>query len=902
MTTPGTGTWRFYDVDADANFYPTLDSISIVNQQPCQLAVFTGTIKGTTNPLAKEHEVIAYYTPTGGSEGKMFGGDISVYTLAHVEPGGDIPVYSFSARDYTARLDDTIITDGLRPAETLNSRLAWLVAYTPMFEVTDGTSSITADLAAYDYTSLSKREALQHMAGLVGAVFYVNFDKALKFYSADATIAADFGLATPASPPTSYEYRNFTLDEDTTDRADDIFVEGTDISTWRPSDTPSGGKQRALVDTNIADLGTAQQAGDIELARIGTAQISGALEMFQPGLESGQTVHIVNPTHSLDDDYIISSTSISCISTNDEALTIIGVQFADRLLCRPQPDFSRDNSATDGNGGGDTGTCGRATALLTDGVDADLWLESGGGEQIFVGDGDKVAKYKLDLGTKIWEVSETGSVPYGSHQPGTYVPINFGDKAYRRDNGVERWSLDISAIAAQVQDRKKFWVTSGAGGSVLPELGYGDFSVDFGPVASPVIVWRGYVTSVPGSGYPLDVTVTGGGRHQVYCGATTNFPYNGVGYGMIMVTDASWTDSGTPPTEADVAALWDPATSFALPYMFVGGSDSWPFGAHDVATGSGYPKWADVTHQAPPTFTSFTSGQWIVLYVAAERINYAGAGHPGAIGTTGARFDFTVAGTLGLMSESHGTTPVLQVRDSIDGSLDDSATLASSGLELRRSWSGQFVMCRQGTDTIERYDRTPALSDTVTITDFFPADDWAVDDAYNLYQLSSNVLTKFDSGGTQVWQKDLNSLYGYRFPSRVSAGNGNQIIVDEFIFVAGYTGSSDWTSDGEACLLILAKNDGTLKVQRAYGGAGGSDVSQAEAVHHHADGCLYLAGAANGTLFEDQTISGLSGWLLRDVSTMTDVTGETPVSTVEAINDLTDARHGLEPTALTARC
>ena len=560
MTTPGTGTWRFYDVDADANFYPTLDSISIVNQQPCQLAVFTGTIKGTTNPLAKEHEVIAYYTPTGGSEGKMFGGDISVYTLAHVEPGGDIPVYSFSARDYTARLDDTIITDGLRPAETLNSRLAWLVAYTPMFEVTDGTSSITADLAAYDYTSLSKREALQHMAGLVGAVFYVNFDKALKFYSADATIAADFGLATPASPPTSYEYRNFTLDEDTTDRADDIFVEGTDISTWRPSDTPSGGKQRALVDTNIADLGTAQQAGDIELARIGTAQISGALEMFQPGLESGQTVHIVNPTHSLDDDYIISSTSISCISTNDEALTIIGVQFADRLLCRPQPDFSRDNSATDGNGGGDTGTCGRATALLTDGVDADLWLESGGGEQIFVGDGDKVAKYKLDLGTKIWEVSETGSVPYGSHQPGTYVPINFGDKAYRRDNGVERWSLAISAIAAQVQDRKKFWVTSGTGGSALPELGYGDFSVDFGPVASPVIVWRGYVTSVPSSGYPLDVTVTGGGRHQVYCGATTNFPYNGVSYGMIMITDASWTDSGTPPTEADVAALWDPAT------------------------------------------------------------------------------------------------------------------------------------------------------------------------------------------------------------------------------------------------------------------------------------------------------------------------------------------------------
>ena len=62
---------------------------------------------------------------------------------------------------------------------------------------------------------------------------------------------------------------------------------------------------------------------------------------------------------------------------------------------------------------------------------------------------------------------------------------------------------------------------------------------------------------------------------------------------------------------------------------------------------------------------------------------------------------------------------------------------------------------------IRRYDRALNLEDTVSIADFFPNSDWAVDDAYNLFRVESNVLYKYNLDGSLAWDVDLNAEHGY---------------------------------------------------------------------------------------------------------------------------------------------
>lgn len=463
------GTWRFHDVDADADFWPVLNSISIVNQQPCQLATFTGTIV-ETDVLGEEHEVEAFYTPVGGSETKLFAGDVSQYVKAHIEPIAEPAVYRFSARDYTARLDDTIISDGARPSETVSDRIAWIMGVTPTFDLTDGEAeSISTVLAEYDYTGSSKREALQHIAGIIGAVFYVDFDKALQFYSADTVIAADFDLATPASPPTSYPYRDFELVGDTTDRADDIFVMGDGISGWWPNDPPSGGRQRSINDSNIKDRATLELAGAAEEDRIGTALRSGHLTMWQPGLLSGQSVNIANPTHSIDSAWVISQISYSYLDPNNQddpdagGKVEISLEFADRLTCRPSIDLSKNVSPPTGTA--DCSECARKVVILPSGMDENLSIATGRSAALYVFDGSGLVQYSCVLANVASKTGISVGLAYVRHEPGTHTSLTAGDAGlYLNPSvgpfGTKRYdiSADIDPDSAHVSDRRTFWV------------------------------------------------------------------------------------------------------------------------------------------------------------------------------------------------------------------------------------------------------------------------------------------------------------------------------------------------------------------------------------------------------------------------------------------------------------
>ena len=895
--------WAFTNHTKSVTFEASVQSLNVQNEQPCQLAILTARIFADADAYTfDEHDVISL----AFNASDIFYGEVSRYTSEDAVRSDSPRIWTLTARDLTARLAWDYIDGDITETETVTERVTRIMGYsTQGFDLSgiDSISDSIGPLASSD--GMSVQEALDATATEVGASFYVDWTTSpatFRFFVTPPAGAAPFDLRsalsgswTSADPP----FTRFKADRDAEPQATAIYVKGTGVAKlYGSATTPTIVK--TINDPTIVTLDQAASIAAAELNRVENPVVKVMATLHQPGLLPMQTITVDHPKHNVSGSYVVQSTAIRYVSNTRLEMDVV-------LLDHFVSCHARQPSATSlARGGTDPGTttsdCGTPVLLPSD-MYQDLSLESGGGEQIFVHDPDagKTAKYSLDLAIRRWYEAAGGGDKYISHQPGTYVPACYGDKAYRRDNGALKW--DKSSVYTpkghQTQDRKKFWVgiDGTPGGSGLPETGYGDFSVDFGPVASPVIVWRGYVTSVPSSGYPLDVTVTGGGSHQVYCGATTNYPYNGVAYGMIMVTDPSWTDSGTPPTEADVAALWDPATSFGLPYMYPGGGPvgPWPFGAYANASDGSFPKWADVPHSSGvPPYTEFPVNQWIVLYVAAERTDYAGAGHPGAIGTTGARFDFTVAGTLGLMSETPTTTPpYLSVRNTEDGSLYNRLELDYVVGSLRRTPAGQDVFAEVDADTIKRYDRSPALQSTVTIAGFFPCDEWTVDDAYNIYRLDSGTLTKYDPGGAVLATADLATRESYLFPSLVTVDTGGAVMIaTDFVRVVGYLGAADWTaSHSKGVLLLLDKARLDTKDIRYFEG-GASDNAQAEAVHHHADGDIYVAGAAQGSEIDGVTLTALSGWVEKVCPTLTD-TGPsgTPVVTGDLATVATTGDH-----------
>ena len=220
------------------------------------------------------------------------------------------------------------------------------------------------------------------------------------------------------------------------------------------------------------------------------------------------------------------------------------------------------------------------------------------------------------------------------------------------------------------------------------------------------------------------------------------------------------------------------------------------------------------------------------------------------------------AGDSGRIATRQGDA--LQSRSMVDGSLIASVSLSEPTAQIRRTPNGQHVFVLQGSNSLIRYSRAPALEDTVAITGFdADLNDWNVDDAYNIYRLGSNSLLRFDPAGTQEWTVNLNTLYGYRFPTlmTIPRGTGQQLVTaNNKLRVVGYDGGADWTSTSEALLLSLQPATGSLISEKHFGGDS-NDGAQAMALEPIGD-CLWLAGVAVGTEFETLTLSGTQGWVM----------------------------------------
>jgi hypothetical protein len=884
------GTWRFHNVTTNADFWPVLDSISVTNQQPCELATFSGRIVGTDD-LTEEDEVQVLYAADDVTFVKFFAGNISVLTLAHIEPIADPAVYEFSARDFTATLDDSGQgTLGNRNVtENADDRVAWIMGQGNDFGITLSGVTETTPVGPFDYTSMSHREALAQVAATVGAVFYVNFDKDLQFYDAESVIAAPFDLATPASPTTSYPYRDFRLPRDATDRADEVVAYGQDnifaVATRVGAPAANLRKRRAIT-TDLTSLADLTNAAAIEVDRIGTPQIAGSLTCWQPGLSSGQTVHIVNPTHSIDDDFIISSISYSYRDTNPTAVgepggsVVISVSFSDRLLCIPRKDSSRSLTPT-----ADCTDCTRTVTILPSGMDQNLSLAEGR-DGMFVFNGTTLAKYGCDMSLNASATPAGHDLDYIDHEP-VYEAVLNGDAALYTGTvgpfGDDRWSNGSEVVhAARVMDIREAWSVEIAADDWIVTLGTG----------APMLECDGTDVVYTSNGVGVD---------------TAEMKHVGPG----PWSDGSWdlyiTDIEFSAAHNNVQFLWYVGANDERLCALIYSAGAWSLEVEGTST-------SNASAPSLSINTNYTVRWQHTPSVSRARIWASSGAEPGTWDVTRVSSGDTAASTDeffqffqnttsavvqkvsaltfdGVVYDSFnrttsspdvgapdgggaGGTAQLRRRAMTDGSLEAAVFLRYATFDIRVTPNRQHVMAiLWDTDNgpFQRYSRTPAteggeFSITGWATDLA---DWAIDDSYNVYKITTDgVLTRYDAAGSSVWSVDLNSLYGYLWPTRVAFGsayaNGQTVLVTgSQVYVCGYIGGAAWQTGGsQGTVLILDRADGSLISQKVQQTTGGNAAAQTLAMEFRGP-CLWAAGAADGDAFEGQSISGVTGWIMK---------------------------------------
>ena len=729
------------------------------------------------------------------------------------------------------------------------------------------------------------------------AVFYVDFDKELQFYQFDTVIAAPFDLVTPASPTTSYPYRAFRLDKDATDQADQVVAGNSDgmyvIRTRVGAPIASLRKQRAIVTdfTTNADL---EAAGDAELERIGLPQQQGELVCWQPGLFSGMTVHITNPTHSIDDDFVISSVSIRPMDLNPENIGDEGghaeftIGFADRLLCIPQ----RDNSKPAIVPPADCTDCTRTVALLPSGMDENLSLAEGR-SHMFVYDAPTLAAYNCAVQLTAGPTTTSGAdLPIIDHEP-VYEALFAGDRAYYVGTvgpfGDNRWSNGSDVWAGAVMDIRRAWAVAA--------------------VASP---WVVDTHSAP-AGYTIEAD-----------GTRLHYVTDNVAVAFIAISHASpgdWTSDFTmlvdfvidqaTVTQDIYFQLGDESTSLAPSCLIAAGAGQYLVTVSGTSTGdSADPgtifdnagitwrlKWEHTyggTSRAKVWDTAGAEpGAWLVSRDASgddapvtDRFFMVFDTQEGDAteawledlkfnASTYDNFNRTTTSPdIGAPSSLAGGTYQLETRAMTDGSLVTSTALTGYSYDVRATPNGQhlFVGLYDSQDgPLQRYDRSAVQEGgDITITSFYnDLQDFNVDDAYNVYAIKANVLYRYNAAGAEVWNVDLNAVYGYQWPTRTVFsgyvfGTGQTVIVEgSNVKVCGYIGGADWQTGGSyGVVLTLSRADGALISMTAQEPAGGAAAAQTIAMAYMGP-CLWLAGAVDADTFEGLSPGGLAGWLMK---------------------------------------
>lgn len=215
-------------------------------------------------------------------------------------------LYVLECQDFTPLLYDDVIETAYRStAESDKARVAWLVS-------TFGTKGITAGAEVQqllatmppgedgrpeqDFSAKTLGAAIEQVARLSGAQFYVDSTKRLHYFATESA-AAPFNVSDAPNGTTTRPFGSLILEDDSLDLRHRVLVVGTGVKVWRQlGSLPAAEKIRSAVirDDRITSVAEAEAAGDAFLDTYGVSEVAGSLTCFEAGLRAGQTIEITH--------------------------------------------------------------------------------------------------------------------------------------------------------------------------------------------------------------------------------------------------------------------------------------------------------------------------------------------------------------------------------------------------------------------------------------------------------------------------------------------------------------------------------------------------------------------------------------------------------------------------------
>lgn len=232
---------------------------------------------------------------------------------AEAKMAGRTRYYECSARDYNSLLDEDAVPSpaSRTTSESDKARVEWLIATHGTKGITGGTTVQTVlasmpggidGVPEQDFAGKTMREALNYIARLSGAVYYVDFNFRLHWYPAASGegLTSPFNLSDTPNYTSTFPHYDLAYPRSSIDFRNAVFVLGHNIAGWRPNPPPSSATRRAAVlrDDAIETQAALDAAGDAYLAQHGLeSSMSG--DVLQPGLRAGMAVQMTAAVYGL---------------------------------------------------------------------------------------------------------------------------------------------------------------------------------------------------------------------------------------------------------------------------------------------------------------------------------------------------------------------------------------------------------------------------------------------------------------------------------------------------------------------------------------------------------------------------------------------------------------------------
>lgn len=346
------GAWSFYCNPRSGDpfyFWPDLSSIEISQANPEDVATFSCAVTDTENALTfnVEDKVIVKHDGI-----RLFAGHIKRRGRGQVSEMG-VRRYALECQDYTAKLDDSVITRKKdRKKEGIRRRLRWIHEHLN-FQVDLDLSGVPTDekVDNANYHGMTTLEAFEQVASDTSLFMEVDFDDdedgvpTLSFFRT-ITAVAQFDLDDTAPDfASTYPYREFIDWDDSMELATMVYVipDKPFDSRWSADATQRaiyGWQQSSVSDTSLKGPQGALRIGGKFLDEFDQPLTEGSCVVHQPGLRAGQKINIVNATWGLDYDRYITSILMTAVDPHDdagEAYIRCDITFNDRRKVHRRP-------------------------------------------------------------------------------------------------------------------------------------------------------------------------------------------------------------------------------------------------------------------------------------------------------------------------------------------------------------------------------------------------------------------------------------------------------------------------------------------------------------------------------------------------------------------------------------